>query len=140
MITKVTYALSRAKAKDTARNLEVGNKATYDNRYEVADFDPDDLITRYFFESEVPAGVVSPIPLSFPIGTTLPIKITSFATTYAAYGDYPGILVLNSDTGDEITNPTINRNPVTTPDTVTINAANSGSGVTDSALIIVIKQ
>lgn len=84
-------------------------------------------------------SVVTPIALSFTTGTSLPITISSFDTTYAAYGDYPTILVLNASTGDEITNPTINRSPVTTPDTVTINAADDGTGITDSDLLIIIK-
>lgn len=85
-------------------------------------------------------GSTGPVELSFTAGTELPIVISSFQTIYSAYGNYPTILILNATTGDEITNPTINRSPITAPTTVTINAADDGMGNTDSDILIIIKQ
>lgn len=128
----------------TTEKVNVDSIETYSNDYQAADFGDDDQINKQavveLIADAISGAALPPIPLSYPAGTSLPITIATFNVTYAVYGTYPTIMILNATTGDEITNPTVNRSPVTSPVTVTINAADDGTGITDSDIIIVIKQ
>lgn len=80
-----------------------------------------------------------PDTITVPISTALPI-IIDYETNYSEHGDYPTIQI-RSITGRDITSTsTIDYGAAIPLDTISINAADDGSGVTDSEILIIIKN
>lgn len=107
----------------TAKAFKVGDNVTAWN-----DLD-------YYYGSSVSL----PDTITVPIGTTLPIDI-DYATNYSEHGNYPTIQI-RSLTGHDITSTaTIIYGSALPLDTISIDAANDGTGITDSEILIIIKN
>lgn len=93
--------------------------------------------------SLVPQEIEPPVSLNYPAGTILPIVINDFQTNYSQYGNYPSVLVRIASgdlKGRDITaSATIDFGVAIPPATLTINASDTGTGVTENAINILIK-